>query len=236
MNFLPTKPFLAYSYQPEDEILPGVKWGRAEWVPSPAYWSALAGHNLDQALFRKPDSLVEEISFCLLGGYGITAELNCAAFQHLKLHGVFDGTTTWTSGKIESLLRDQLVNGPSKARYRFPRQRAERLSIALTRLNAERFDDLPALCLRDHMLSFNGIGPKTASWIARNWTGSDEVAIIDIHVHRAGIRMGLFEPTNSLPQDYFRMEQRFLQFAERIAVRASILDMLIWSTMRKLGK
>jgi endonuclease III len=41
-------------------------------------------------------------------------------------------------------------------------------------------------------MSLPGIGPKTASWIARNWLDADDVAILDIHIMRVGQVIGLF--------------------------------------------
>ncbi|MDZ3993341.1 hypothetical protein PspTeo4_24872 [Pseudomonas sp. Teo4] len=40
--------------------------------------------------------------------------------------------------------------------------------------------------LRDWLLELPGIGYKTASWVARNWLDADDVAILDIHILRAG--------------------------------------------------
>ncbi|MGK7863061.1 hypothetical protein [Falsiroseomonas sp. E2-1-a4] len=65
-------------------------------------------------------------------------------------------------------------------------------------------------------MRLNGIGPTTASWIARNWLGAASVAILDIHVIRAGQLIGLFEQEVRLPRDYFGMERRFLDFAEAV--------------------
>ena len=235
MNFYSGAPVSEYRFEPEDEVLPGVKWGRPEWILSPAYWAALANSDAEAgSLFRTPSSLPEEIAFCILGGYGVTAEINCAAFLRLKQDGIFERADP-TSVEIEHLLSAPLnVNG-AILRYRFPRQRAIRLSDALRTLRERPPPQTTSRELRSYLLSFSGIGPKTASWIVRNWLDADDVAIIDIHVHRAGLLMGLFSPSSVLPRDYFQMEARFLKFAEQISVRASFLDILIWTNMRKLG-
>jgi N-glycosylase/DNA lyase len=81
-----------------------------------------------------------------------------------------------------------------------------------------------------------GIGPKTASWITRNWLGSDAVAILDVHVIRACCLMGLFSEPICLRREYEVLECKFLQFAENIGVRAAMLDALIWREMRLLGR
>lgn len=226
----------SYPTNPYDEVLPGVIWGRPEWVFSPAYWAELANvAEIDGELFAKPESLLEEIVFCLLGGYGVTAEMNCAAFVHLKSAGMFGAPWSHDAKEIESLLSAPLSVGSKQKRYRFPKQRAKRVSNALRVLDSVSLPDNDALALREALLDLEGIGPKTASWIVRNWTGSDEVAILDIHVHRAGIKMGIFSANSSLPRDYETMEKQFLSFAEKISVKASELDVLIWSNMRKAG-
>ena len=78
-----------------------------------------------------------------------------------------------------------------------------------------------------------GIGPKTASWIARNWLNSNEVAILDICVIRAGQLMNLFTTSERVEAHYFEMEQRFLDLAGAMRVSPSDLDALIWSETRR---
>ena len=64
---------------------------------------------------------------------------------------------------------------------------------------------------------------------------SDSVAIIDIHIYRAGLLMGLYHSSETPAKHYFKMERRFLEFANAIGVRASILDALIWRQMKDAG-
>ena len=62
---------------------------------------------------------------------------------------------------------------------------------------------------------------------------SNEVAILDIHVIRAGQLMNLFTTSERVEAQYFEMEQRFLDLAEAIGVPPADLDALIWSEMRR---
>jgi thermostable 8-oxoguanine DNA glycosylase len=80
-----------------------------------------------------------------------------------------------------------------------------------------------------------GVGPKTASWIVRNYRGSDEIAIVDIHIARACRAAGLTSARLTPSTDYFAIEDRFLQFASALGVPASYLDHLMWNVMRKIG-
>lgn len=219
---------------PDSEIVPGVKWGRPEWVPSPAYWAtmvALADPEDDYVCSEM--SLFEQVGFCLLGGFGITAEMNHAAYDRLADSGVFSIANGPTEAEVEALLREPLsVNGRA-IRYRFPRQRAVRITGAMRVLQRSfpRTDD--PVSLRDELTKISGVGPKTASWIVRNWLGSDQVAILDIHIIRAGVVMGLFDRRQTVPRDYAAMEERFLAFAKGLGVRASLLDAVIWRHMRR---
>jgi hypothetical protein len=77
-------------------------------------------------------------------------------------------------------------------------------------------------------MSLPGIGPKTASWIARNWLDADDVAILDIHIMRVGQVIGLFPLEQTVERHYMALEERFLRFAELLDVRASELDAIIW--------
>jgi hypothetical protein len=60
-----------------------------------------------------------------------------------------------------------------------------------------------------------------ASWIVRNWLGSNDVAILDIHVIRAGKRMGLFSTIGRVEQHYLKMERRVLDLAVAMIVPAT---------------
>jgi N-glycosylase/DNA lyase len=225
-------------HDPDDEVIPGVKWGRPEWVPSPAFWLMLANNadeESDGYIAPRGTPLHHEIGFCLLGGFGVKMEMNRAAWGMLLKEGLLEVGRRPTASEIEMLLRRPLLIGQSLRRYRFPRQRANRLSAALRTI-----EDHPPLTssaseFRRYLMKIPGIGPKTGSWIARNWLGSDEVAIIDIHVLRAGQRMKLFKTDVRLPADYERLEARFLEFARALAVRPSFLDAIIWREMRLLG-
>lgn len=230
-------PLQHHRFSPDDEVVPGVIFGRQEWVASPAFWAAmvdLEGDEVDDYVSPSGTPLANDLAFCLLGGYGVKMELNHAAWLHLNKAGVYSSDPVPSADEIEELLSAPLeVNGRLQ-RYRFPRQRAHRLNIALNaiRTNPPRTDE--PLLFRDQLMELPGIGPKTASWIARNWLGCDDVAILDVHVLRAGTMIGLFPKDYKLPREYRSLEKRFLAFARALNVRASVLDAIIWREMRIL--
>ncbi len=221
---------------PESEIFPGVLWGRFDVLYTPAFWAGRDWvHRLDRSYshVRLGSNLREEVVACILGGYGVPAEVGIAAFHCLRDAGVIEGNPT--ARRVAGLLAEPLNIGSRRVHYRFARQRAEYVAAALKGLLREQ--DLPQsdLALRGHLLTLPGIGPKTASWITRNIRASDEVAILDIHICRACSTAGVFSSDAHPGRDYFGLEARFLKFARALGARASHLDNVIWQTMRRLS-
>lgn len=222
---------------PDTEVISGVKWGRPEWVPSAAYWAAMGDLAQEDDDYVSSDAtLKEQVGFCLLGGFGITAEMNYAIYNRLEAANVFVPGRQPTIDELRTLLRQPvLVEGKSR-RYRFPNQRAKRLAEALRVVEESPPSPGDPLQFRRELMAIPGIGPKTASWITRNWLGCDTVAILDIHIIRAGLLIGLFAAHQKVERDYEAMEMRFLAFAKAIDVRPSLLDAVMWRSMRKLGR
>lgn len=220
---------------PDAEVVPGVAWGQSGWVGSPAYWFMLAATEdpTDDYVRRDGCPLHHEVAFCLLGGFGIRMEVNEAAYAACLGRGLLDPGRRPTASEIEATLLAPLDVGGRAVRYRFPRQRSERLADALRSIEDSPPTTATARGFRDALMAIPGIGPKTASWIARNWLGADDVAILDVHVLRAGVAMNLFPADARLPGDYGALEDRFLAFADAIGVRASLLDAVIWREMRR---
>lgn len=222
----------------QEQILSGITWGRYQDFFTPAYWYA---HVYTYEKRRMHDnqrlgtSLAEEIAICLLGGYGMVAEHGWAAFEQLRRHGFFSGGLP-SEDEIIQILQTPLNIGGRKIYYRYPRQRSKYLYHAMKRLEEEDPPQSNDREFRRWLMTFDGIGPKTSSWITRNWLSSDSIAVIDIHIQRLGIIIGLFDRHLSPTKDYFEMESRFLNFALAIRVRASILDAVIWSHMRMMKK
>jgi N-glycosylase/DNA lyase len=218
----------------DEEVVWGVRWGSPEYLGTPAYWAVRCHWNEEStpSFACGANSLVEEVGFCLLGGYSVTFEANVAAFEWLRKHQIFDLDVDASERHIFELLSQPLdVKGRSR-RYRFPNQRAKRIASMRRRMAETPPDATLPRALRDHLMGFEGIGPKTASWIVRNHLDSDEVAIIDVHVLRACRRMSLFPDEVNLPRDYEALEERFLDFAKAIKVRSSLLDAVMWSETR----
>jgi len=220
---------------PDDIVLDAIPWGRHEAFFTPAYWAS----QTVMASFRPADhrlgqTLHEEVAACLLGGHGIPAEIGLAAFAHLRSMGLLEEGRLPTNRELHEALTQPIRLGDRIVRYRFAAQKASYLTSILKALS---YDKPPSddLAFRDWFLTFKGVGPKTASWIARNWLGSDNVAILDIHLHRAGLIAGIFSPKQTIQRDYFQMEQQFIRFARALDVSPSHLDAVIWFQMKEAG-
>lgn len=215
---------------PEEEVLPGVPWGRVEAIGSPAQWVYLVeARKLEGGIIksRLGDSLKEEVAACLLGGHGIPAQVGVAAFEMLKAKGAFASKSITQDKLLEWLSNPLMING-REVKYRFANQKSKYLYHALHILDTQSPPLTSGRALRDWLLQIKGVGLKTASWVARNWLNANDVAILDIHILRAGILSGFYSPGLNVEKDYLELEAKFLEFSEAINIPASELDAEIW--------
>jgi thermostable 8-oxoguanine DNA glycosylase len=218
---------------PDIEVMDSVPWGQVNAFPTPAFWAyQVVARRLEARPIRYKlgSTLREEVGACLLGGHGIPASVGLAAFEHLRGKGAFAGSAP-DDATLTQWLSEPLAVGGRQIRYRFARQKAGYLARSLVRLDTEDAPTSSGRALRDWLLASPGIGHKTASWIARNWMDADDVAILDIHILRAGVLAGVFAPSMTVERDYMAMEQRFIAFSQGLGVRASELDAVIWYIM-----
>jgi len=226
-------PVQRYLPPPEQRVIGHrLAWGRVEEIGSPAYWSAQAWlWELDEPdHYRLGRTLHEEVLACLLGGYGIPAEVGIAAYQRLR---ALPRRELQQVDRCRQLLLEPLDVEGRRVRYRFANQKARYVASAMSGLG-QVSEDLGDVDLRDALARLPGLGLKTASWVVRNWRGSDAISILDIHIIRASQGLGLFEREWQVAKDYRRMEQAYLKFCRAIDARASILDSVMWMTMRQL--
>jgi N-glycosylase/DNA lyase len=229
----------------ETELLAGVAWGAIDAFPAPAYWlfqvfeRRMTG---GPPAYRLGKTLAEELGACLLGGHGIPASVGIAAYRRLLDAGVFALDSRVSQAQLATLLSDPLdVNG-RKIRYRFAGQKARYLEASLQMIKQAPVTK-SGRQLRDWLIALPGIGFKTASWIARNWLDSNDVAIIDIHILRFGQAIGLFDKFLKIERDYLSLEAKFLELSAHMDVRPAELDAVVWHEMansplavRKLDK
>jgi thermostable 8-oxoguanine DNA glycosylase len=220
---------------PHECVLPGIQWGAFDELLTPAYWRGQAWQHQNLGTYsdlRLGRTLVEEVAACLLGGYGMPSDLALAAYRRVREAGILRGTPE--AAEIEIILSEPFVVQGRIRHYRFVNQKARYLSACIRHLSTFRMAD-DDLVFRDHLAELPGIGLKTASWVVRNMRSSGRIAIIDIHILRAGRHIGLF-PEAWVPQKNYRdLEHKFVSFASAIEVPAAALDGLIWDYMRRLS-
>ncbi len=229
--------YIGRELPPATQALPieGMSWGLAEEICSPAYWAGQAWIWEVEAPdhFRLGQSLEEELIACLLGGYGIPAEVGLAAYDRLREIHNDDPDHLLCNDAVLQLLREPLNVKGRSVRYRFAKQKSVYLASSLRQLR-DIDQDAPDRQLRDALIALPGVGPKTASWVVRNWRGSDCISILDIHILRAGRILEIFPASWSVERHYHKLEDAFLGFAQAIGVKASILDSVMWMNMRQL--
>lgn len=223
---------------PGEVVVDDVLWGKVEELLTPASWAfqCLAQmDSVDPHRFRMGETLEQEYAICVLAGYGVPAEVGMAAACRLREAGVLDGSGQSSEETISTLLQQPLDVDGRMIRYRFYRSKARYLTAGLDALRTGRPDEDDAMAFRAWFRKLPGVGPKTSSFITRNWLGCDDVAILDIHVIRACQAFGLFAHDADIVRHYFSLEEKFVQFSRALGVKASWLDAVMWDGMRLLS-
>lgn len=207
-----------------------VSWGESWEHGTAAYWLEAARRATRVAApdrHRLTESLYDEVALCMLGGFGMPYELALAAFTAVHCQ-LLKHNPTPPESAIEAVLLQPVRVGAALRRYRFPHQRARRLSQALRYLHSTPTPNHP-LEVRDWLTCAPGIGPKTASWIVRNRWPDAPVAILDVHVLRAGVRATVFPANASVNSAYRQLEALFVAWAAVEEIRPADLDATIWA-------
>ena len=184
-----------------------------------------------------------ELLFCLLGGHGITYEMNCSAAAVVEGLDVFsdDHTGDALLEELIAVLDAPRFDPPRKdgtrRRYRFPRRKAMLVvqarawvlhAGALTdRLSAFESEQER----RAWLVSCPGLGPKSASWVLRNTGWARDLAILDVHVLRAMVDVGVLDRP-WLGSDYDVIERRFLEWCGQLGAAPGVFDLFLWEWQR----
>lgn len=222
------------------ELLPGVKWGDCSQLYTPAFWKMqyLSHTQIDRtnSIYKLGSSILEEIVVCLLGGFGMPSDIGIAAFDRLKNEDLIRHRVSFEEIHT-ALCTPYILKDGRKVTYRFHNQKSKYIHALLNRNDLHKIPEQNDIQFRSWLLTIDGIGLKTASWITRNWLNSDNVAILDIHIIRAGVLAGFYkENTENLTKHYFYLERRYLAFCNALEVSSAIMDAIIWDFMKKTNR
>lgn len=223
---------------PHVKIFENITWGRFDEFFTPAFWSAQTWFfelQKDTALnYTLGNTFKEEVIACLLGGHGIPSEIGIAKFNQFIENQIFSKSNI-SLKEIENIMCEPMLLNGKLVQYRFAKQKAKYIHDAFFKIDSINEKEKSDIELRNFLLTINGIGHKTASWIVRNFRDSNNVAIIDIHLYRAGLLLGIFNANEKIDKHYLKMEEKFLLFCQKLEIQASKLDAVIWRVMKKIN-
>lgn len=190
--------------------------------------------------------MLEELFFILLGGFGISYELNKSALALLKQKGYLDSSLYNDQEKIiitAKNLRDEFnikqfepnsLNGEYR-KYRFIETKPKVIVKAGYWLWQECAWDLESyfynhkgLFTREWLCSCPGIGMKSASWFLRNIGVNDDYAVFDVHVLRFLDKVGIKVPQVITEKVYIQLEMILREICNKIGVSLGKMDYLLW--------
>ncbi len=215
-----------------------IYWEKAWEVAAPHYPGPTAGS------LAGDQELRAELLFCLLGGHGISYDLNLSVADRLWTRGLFRTSKRLQKRSIEAELRkpqfEPRCRDGALRRYRFPTRKAELLFAA--QLWLERIGSLAVEIStirgepgrRDFLCSCPGLGPKSASWLLRNCGYARELAVLDIHVVRAMQACGRIDKAD-LSRDYEAIESAYLSWCRDYDADPARFDLIVWDFSRSRG-
>lgn len=190
--------------------------------------------------------MIEEFFFILLGGFGISYELNESALKLLKQRGYLNSSLYSTQEEIyitacnlrkefdTKQFKPKTVNGEFR-KYRFIESKPTIITKAGYWLWKECEWDLENYFLlhkdcftREWLCSCPGIGMKSASWFLRNIGMNDDYAVFDVHILRFLAKLGIKVPQVLTEKAYIQLEIRLRDICKKIGVSLGEMDYLLW--------
>lgn len=170
--------------------------------------------------------IFSELVFCLLTPQSKARSCDSAVCMLLEKDLLFKGTET----QIAKVLRNKTRFHNNKARY-VVEAREMFTHKGKVRIK-EIVDALKRSQEKREWLEKNvkGLGLKEASHFLRNIGFGDELAILDRHILKNLVLLGvIFEVPDTLSKKkYFEIEKRMIEFSEEIMIPLAHLDLLLW--------
>ena len=192
------------------------------------------------------DKYIEEFFFILLGGFGITYELNKSGLKCLKQKGYLVNSLYDTDENVittSKRLREEFNTKQFEPRttmgefrkYRFIESKSITIAKAGNWLWGECMWDLvnhlkniDGKVTREWLCTCPGIGMKSASWFLRNVGINEDYAVLDIHVLRFMERLGICVPQMVTEKTYIHLEGILKNICDQIGVALGRMDYLLW--------
>lgn len=202
------------------------------------------------SLQKTKEQVLDEFFFVLLGGFGISYELNLSGLQILKQQDLFNETFYQeknTLNIIEEKIRGQFSkkqfspatsNGQLR-KYRYIETKPKTISNACYWLweNCEwelheKLQTLNSCESRMWLCNCPGIGMKSASWLLRNTGFSEDCAVFDVHIIRFLSYLGFPTHEPLTEKIYLKLEDGLRKVCSSIGVSLGKMDYLLWLLSR----
>lgn len=192
------------------------------------------------------DDLVKEFFFVILGGFGISYELNRSALDVFNRNGLINRDLYKSEVKLQETtlqIKDELSKPQFEPRTKLGEYRKYRYIETKPWIVAsggywlwsecewnleKKVNKLSAIEIRQWMCNCPGFGMKSASWFIRNTGISDDCAVFDVHVIRFLKQLGVAIPETLTNKIYIQIEDLLRNICRKIDVSLGKLDYLLW--------
>lgn len=205
---------------------------------------------LKQESEKDNSKLIEEFFFIVLGGFGISYELNQSALNVLKQKSLLSGELFDSNEKLETtieLLKKEFTikqfepktKNNEFRKYRFIETKPITVSQAGYWLwnecqwNISNKINTLNINSRDWLCNCPGFGLKSASWYLRNTGYNFDYAVLDVHVLRFISKIGIEVPNTITEKSYLFIENALRELCNKIGVALGKMDYLIWTLGRE---
>ncbi|TAH60805.1 MAG: hypothetical protein EWM50_06375 [Gottschalkiaceae bacterium] len=190
------------------------------------------------------DLLIDEFFFVVLGGYGISYELNRSGLNILKSKGLIS-SHLYTDDKVkevEVFIREEFslkqfepkTKSNELRKYRFIESKPAIVASAGNWIfnecnwNLNEWLDINDQDSRSKLCKCPGIGMKSASWFLRNIGYNEDYAVFDVHILRFISKIGIDVPNVITEKVYINLENILRAICSRIDVTLGKMDYLLW--------
>lgn len=190
--------------------------------------------------------MIEEFFFIILGGFGISYELNKSGLMFLGQNGYLecslfdsDEMVITTAKRLREEFNTKQFEPMTKTgnfrKYRFIESKPITIAKAGNWLWREckwdlenHLTSIDGMTTRKWLCTCPGIGMKSASWFLRNVGINDDYAVFDIHVLRFIAKLGIQVPEMLTEKTYIHLETILRDICNKIGVTLGKMDYLLW--------